>query len=123
MKNLSTDTSAAALGVDRKTLDNILAREARSLVPNGSRGRSRRISVAVLEHIAIALVLQRDLGVGIGMGLEFASRILHSPSQSTRIGSLGTLTFDAARLRKALEHSVNEALESVPERPRGRPRS
>ena len=123
MRTLSTDTSAAALGVDRKMLDNMLAREARSLVPNGRRGRSRLISIDVLERMAIALVLQRDLGVGIATGLELAARILESPSHSTNIGSLGALTFDAARLRAALEHSVSEALESVAERPRGRPSS
>jgi len=123
MRSLSTDTSAAALGVDRKTLDNLLSREAKSLVPNGSRGRSRRISIAVLERLAITLVLQRDLGVGVAMGLDLAARILESASNSTNIGTLGTLRFDAGRLRKALEHSVDEALESVPERPRGRPRS
>jgi hypothetical protein len=123
MRSLSTDTSAAALGVERKMLDNMLAREARSLVPNGSRGRSRRISIEVLERIAIALVLQRDLGVGVATGLDLAHRILESPSSSTAIGSLGALTFDVTKLRKALELSVDEALEGVPERPRGRPRS
>ena len=123
MRKLSTDTSAAALGVDRKTLDNLLAREGRELLPNGARGRSRRISIAVLEQIAIAFVLQRDLGVGIATGLSLATKILQSPSNSIAIGSLGTLTFDAARLRVALASSVDEALESVPERSRGRPRS
>ncbi len=123
MKSLSTDTSAAALGVDRKTLDNMLAREARSLIQAGSRGRSRRIPIDVLERIAIAFVLQRDLGVGIVTGLDLASRILKSPTNSTTIGSLGALTFDAARLRQALAVSVDEALEGVPERRRGRPRS
>ena len=54
MKTLSTDTSAAALGIDRKTLDNMLAREGRSLIGAGSRGRSRRISVDALERIAVA---------------------------------------------------------------------
>jgi hypothetical protein len=122
MRTISTDTSAVALGVDRKTVDNILAREARSLVPSGSRGRSRRISIDVLERIAIALVLQRDLGVGIATGLDLANRVIASPSHSTNIGSLGALTLDATRLRRALELSVDEALESVPERPRGRPR-
>jgi hypothetical protein len=123
MKTLSTDTSAATLGVDRKTLDNVLAREARLLITKGSRGRSRRISIDLLHQIALAMVLNRDLGVSMQTGLELASRILQSPSHSVSVGSLGTLTFDALRLRKALELSVDEALESVPERPRGRPRS
>jgi hypothetical protein len=123
MRTLSTDTAAAALGVEKKVLDNILAREARSLIAKGSRGRSRRISIDLLERIALAMVLQRDLGTSIETGLDLAARILESPSNSTGIGSLGALTFDAPRLRKALELSVDEALESVPERPRGRPKS
>jgi len=37
------------------------------------------------------------------------------------VGSLSTLTFDLPRLRKALERSIDEALEGVAERIRGRP--
>src|ERR1035437_1239909 len=121
MKTLSTDTSAAALGIDRKTLDNILAREGRSLISAGSRGRSRRISVDVLERIAVALILNRDLGVGIMKGLALAEQVVGSPSSPGAVWSLSTLTFDLPRLRKALECSIDEALESIAERTRGRP--
>ena len=123
MKTLSTDTAAAALGVDRKILDNVLAREGRSLIAKGSRGMRRRIPLDALERIAIAFILNRDLGISIERGIELAGRILDSPAQHVSIGSLGALTFDAPRLRKALELSIYEALESVPERTRGRPRS
>jgi len=121
MKILSTDTSAAALGIDRKTLDNMLAREGRSLIGAGSRGRSRRISVDALERIAVALILNRDLGVSIAKGLALAEQVVGSPSSQVIVGSLSTLTFDLPRLRKALERSIDEALESVAERTRGRP--
>jgi hypothetical protein len=123
MKTLSTYTAAVALGVDRKTLDNVLAREARSLIAKGSRGRSRRIPIDALERIAIALVLNRDLAVSVETGLDLAARILESPSNATAIGSLGSLSFDAPRLRKALELAIDEAIESVPQRTRGRPRN
>lgn len=121
MKTLSTDASAAALGIERKVLDNILAREARSLVKPGSRGRSRKIPINALEKIAVALVFNRDLGVSIARGLELASRILAEQDSPLSAGSLITVTFDVRRLRAALEHSVSEALESVAERTRGRP--
>jgi hypothetical protein len=123
MKTLSTDVCASALGVDRKVLDNVLAREARSLLPVGTRGRRRRISLDTLEHIAVALILNRDLGVSIATGLELADRIFESPALPVAVGALGALAFDLPRLRHALEFSVNEALESVAERTRGRPRS
>lgn len=123
MKTLSTVSAAAAIGIDRKALDNALAREGRSLILAGRQGRSRQIPVAALERIAVAFVLNRDLGVSIAKGLELAERVLAAPSEPIAIGSLGALTFDVARFRRTLELAVDEALESVAEPPRGRPRS
>jgi hypothetical protein len=123
MKTLSTVSAAVALGVNRKVLDNALAREARSLLSASCQGRSRRISITALERIAVAFILNRDLGVSIAKGLELAELVLAAPSSSVAIGSLGTLTFDVSRLRRTLELAVDEALESVAEPTRGRPRS
>ncbi|MFI5233168.1 MAG: hypothetical protein ACHQSE_11735 [Gemmatimonadales bacterium] len=103
-------------------LDNALAREARSLFLTGRRGRSRQIPVAALEQIAVAFVLNRDLGVSVAKGIELAQLILASPSAPVAIGSLGALTFDVSRLRRTLELAIDEALESVAEPARGRPR-
>jgi hypothetical protein len=123
MKTLSTDAAAAALGVDRKSIDNILAREARSLLRAGTQGRSRRIPMAVLERVAIALVLHRDLEVGISRGLELAGRVLSSPKSPLVLGSLSTLEFNLPLLRETLDRATDDALESVAERTRGRPRA
>ena len=123
MRTLSTDVSAAALGVDRRVLDNVLAREGRSLIGTGSRGRRRRISVDTLERVAIALILHRDVGVSISRGLELAERVLDAPASPLTLGPLSALAFDVPRLRGALESSIAEALESVAEPTRGRPRS
>jgi hypothetical protein len=122
MKTLSTIAASTALGVDRKTLDNLLAREGRSLIGSGSRGRSRQIPIEAMEQIAVALVLNRDIGVSIEKGLGLAKVIAGAPTSPVPIGSLGTLTFDLPRLRKALAFSIDEALESVAEPSRGRPR-
>ena len=123
MKTLSTTSAADALGVDRKVLDNVLAREARSLVSAGRRGRNRRLPVAALEQIAVALVLNRDLGVSIARGLELGALILASPASPIAIGGLATLMFDSSRLCRALDLAVGDALESIAEPLRGRPRS
>jgi len=123
MKTLSTVTAASALGINRKTLDNALAREAKSFVIGGRQGRSRRIPVAALEHVAVAFVLNRDLGVSLAKGLELAGHILNAAGAPVAVGSLGALTFDVARLRQTLAQAVDEALESVAEPARGRPRA
>jgi hypothetical protein len=121
MKTLSTDAAAAALGVERKTLDNVLAREGRSLIDHGVRGRSRRIPVDVLERVAAALILNRDLGVSVAKGLELAEQVFAAPDSTFAAGSLITLMFDVRRLKEVLELSIDEALESVAEHRRGRP--
>jgi hypothetical protein len=123
MRTLSTASAAVAIGVNRKVIDNILARECRSIILTGRRGRSRQIPVAVLERIAVAFILNRDLGVSIARGLEIGKQLVDSPSSSVAVGSLGQLTFDVERLRQTLELSIDEALESVAEPIRGRPRS
>jgi hypothetical protein len=122
LKSLSTDAAAFALGVDRKTLDNILAREARSILKKGRRGRSRRIPIDALEQIAIALVLSRDLGVGVARGLQLAMLIVASPQGHIPVGTLGSLVFDLEHLRAPLNLAVEEAIEGIEPRTRGRPR-
>jgi len=101
----------------------VIAREGRGLVRAGKHGRSRRIPIAALEHIAVALVLNRDLGVAIAKAVGLAGQICRAPGTPISIGSLGVLTFDLVRLRSTLELAISEALESVAEPVRGRPRS
>ena len=79
MRKLTTETAALALGIDRKAFDNLLARQARGFLVAGRRGKSRRIDVAVLERIAVALILSRDIGVSVAKGLDFAEAILREP--------------------------------------------
>jgi len=123
MRAFSTTIAAEALGVDRKTLDNILAREARHLIGAGRRGRGRRVSVDALERIAVALILKRDLGTGIANGLELADRIVRSEAATLAVGPLIALEFDLPRVRTVLEASLAVALEGMAEFTRGRPRS
>ena len=121
MRTVSTDAAAVALGVDRKTVDNVLAREASRFVGQGRRGKSRRISMDSLELIAVALILNRDLGVSIARGLQLAVEIVASPEGRVNIGSLGSLTFDLPHLRAPLGLAVDDAIEGVAPKTRGRP--
>ncbi len=123
MKTVSTDAAAFALGVDRKIIDNVLAREGRKLVGRGRQGKSRRISMVALELIAVALILNRDLGVSIARGLQLAVEIVAAPQGRINIGSLSSLTFDLTHLREPLSLAVDDAIEGVAPRTRGRPRA
>lgn len=121
MQKVTTATAAVALGVERKLLDNILSREARHLVPGGRQGRSRRIPIATIETLAIALLLHRDLEIPVSRGVELAESLRTSPIQEIGIGRLGKLYFDVAGLRPSLSEAINEAIEEVHPRRRGRP--
>jgi hypothetical protein len=118
---ISTDAAAIALGVERRVIDNILAREAKKHLPEGRRGRRRQVPIRVLELVAISLVLQRDAGVPIARGLQIAEHLQHAPRSPVPIGSLAALSFDLARLRSALATAVDQTLETVTEPARGRP--
>jgi hypothetical protein len=121
MRTFSTATAAHALGVDRKVLDNLLTREAKALVGVGRRGKDRRISFLVLEQLALALLLKRDLGVSLAKGLELAAAIVRSPTGEVAVGSLGMLRYEPTGLRLPLETALADALEEVAPPRRGRP--
>jgi hypothetical protein len=121
MRTFSTATAAHALGVDRKVLDNMLTREAKGLVGVGRRGKDRRISFRVLEQLALALLLKRDLGVSLARGLELAGSIAQSPTGEIAVGSLGVLRYEHSGLRSPLEAALADALEEVAPPRRGRP--
>ena len=102
-------------------LDNVLAREARKLVGMGRRGRSRRIPIDALELVAVALILNRDLKVSIAHGLQLAMELVAAPDGRINVGSLAALQFELGHLRATLAAAVDDAIEGVALRPRGRP--
>ena len=120
MRRVTTETAARALGVDRKVLDNILAREGRHLVPIGRQGISRRLPTETLETLAIALILNRDLKIPVARCVDLAESLRNAPTREIGIGRLGKLAFDVDRLRETLVAALEEAIDDVHPRPRGR---
>jgi hypothetical protein len=122
LRSLSSGAAARVLGVDDKLLDNILARQAKTFLRDGRRGRGRQIDFATLERIAIALILNRDLDVPVTRGLLLADEILRSPTEvELSVGPLTALRFDIARLRVSLSAAIAETLEEFIAPRRGRP--
>lgn len=118
---LTTAMASTALGVPIKFLDNILTREAASLLPLGKQGKSRQIPVAVIEQLCVALLLQRELGTPIAKSLQIAQQLVEGAGQAA-IGKLGAITFDIARVRRSLHQAIAQTLEEGSNPTRGRPR-
>ena len=123
MREVTSQTAALTLGIKQKALDNLLGREGRRLLPRGRQGRGRRLPLAILEIVAVALLLKRDLGVSIARGLELAEQLAAAPNSRLPLGRLGTLHFDLLALRQSLLPAIAEAIESIQPPRRGRPRS
>jgi len=117
----STVEAAYALGTTSKLLDNLLAREAKHLFATGRQGRSREIDEHVLEVLAVALLIRRDLSVPVRKSIDLASAIVASGSFRASVGTLAVLRFDLVALRRVLKQALSDAVAGRPPIRRGRP--
>ena len=119
----SVAAAAFALDVAPKWLDNFLSQHAVPGVVAAERGVARRIPLSALVLVAIARDLQRELGVGLGRGLEAAVRLAETDDDTSRlpIGEAAVLLVDVATLRRAIEDRLVIAMEILVAPRRGRP--
>ena len=121
----SVAAAAFALDVAPKWLDNFLSQHAVPGVVAAERGVARRIPLSALVLVAIARDLQRELGVGLGRGLEAAVRLVGTDDDASilPIGEAAVLRVDVAALRRAIEDRLVIAMEILVAPRRGRPRA
>jgi len=119
----SVAAAAFALDVPPKWLDNFLSQHAVPGVVAAERGVARRIPLSALVLLAIARDLQRELGVGLGRGLEAAVRLVGTGDDASvlPIGEAAVLRVDVAALRRAIEDRLVIAMEILVAPRRGRP--
>lgn len=135
MRAVTTATAAVVLGIERKSLDNILTRIASDAVPTGRQGVERRIPIGLLEELAIATELNRATGTPIKEAFALARTLTGRDAQphhlapddhafvgSAPLGSYLQLGADLRKLREDLTERVEEAIEAVVRKPRGRRR-
>lgn len=118
---ISSRLACDVLGVDGKRLDNLLLSLGTELGGSGRQGRSRKLSVEILELLAITLLLQRDLGLSAKRGFTLACQLSDSEDGTAPIGVLASLHFDTARLRSVLHNALASATEDHSDPRRGRP--
>jgi hypothetical protein len=119
----SVAAAAFALEVAPRWLDNFLSQHTVPGVVAAERGVARRIPLSALVLVAIARDLQRELGVGLGRGLDAARRLVEPDGDSglLPIGDAGVLRVDVAALRRAIEDRLVIAMEILVAPRRGRP--
>ena len=112
---------AHAIDFDVKQLDNLLSRNALPGVDKKRRGVSRRLTPDVAVAIRLAKELSDVLGVSPGSLLSIASRIERDGRDEIGMGRFATLRVDLPSLRASTLARLDDAVEVVGRRQRGRP--
>lgn len=114
---------AHALDLPPKQLDNLLSRNRFPGVVKNRRGLTRRFS----REVAVIIKLASELGVAFdlptGKLLMAAYRIERGSASHLSIGTFARLDVDIAALRASMAARLDEAVEVVGRRRRGRPPS
>lgn len=122
MRAVTSGTAAFVLAIPKKDLDNILSRHAVRGFERGTRGLARRISMACIEQVAVAVDLARDFSIPISSALTLAEQALASREGIvTSPGGHLAIHADLDRIRKDLHDRLSEAIEHVIPPRRGRP--
>jgi len=122
MRAVTTGTAAFALGITKKDLDNILSRYPIRGYERGRQGVARRLSLASIEQVALAIDLTRDYSIPVPTALLLAEESLSSREGvvSSPGGHLA-IHADLDRIRRDLQAKLAEAIEHVIPPRRGRP--
>lgn len=119
MRGYTVVTSAVALSVEYKWLDNLLSHHSVAGVKQARQGVSRTVPYSALRVIAIALELVSEIQVPLPLALGLASRISagDNPQKSGRLD----IYVDLEALDRDLLIRLAYAVEVAPVPRRGRP--
>jgi len=112
---------AHAVDLDPKQLDNLLSRNALPGVEKKRRGLARRLTPDVVVVIRLAKDLAEGFRLSPGSLLGLSQQIANGNRTELDFGTFITVRVDLAALRTTTLARLNEAVEAVGRRPRGRP--
>lgn len=118
----NTSTTAAAIGVSAKWVDNLLSHNKIDGVQSERQGVARRLAFPAVAAIALAHEIFVSSNVPVTTALRIATELLDSPTSSARLSPSAVITFDAGAFRAALLERLAQAVEAAPRPTRGRPR-
>ena len=114
---------AEAVNLEPKQLDNLLSRNSLPGVERKRRGVARRLNTDVAIIIGLARELSTALEIPLGSALHFSQRVAGSDPAPIELGEFTTLHIDQRSLRASITARLDNAVEAVGRRRRGRPRS
>ena len=128
MRAVTTATAATVLGIERRSLDNLLLQLGPLALPPGRQGLERRIPISLLGTLALTTALIDRTGMRIRDAFGLANDLVSSLAQpapganAVTIGPFLRLEADVQSLKQEIAERLELAIETVVRRPRGRPR-
>jgi hypothetical protein len=113
------DVAALAADADHKWVDNLLTKWEIDGIESARQGVARRISAGGIYHIALTRQLTRDLGLGAGLSVSLASRLLREGQ--IQVSPNLFLSVDSDRFRAEIDARLADAVDSFVPARRGRP--
>ena len=120
MRAVTTATAAAAIGLRKKALDNLLGRLDLPEASSGRQGVERRIPVTLLPELLLTAELADQLGMPIRSAFLLARRLV---SGEVALGPFLLVRAETTTLTEEIDRQLEVAIETVVRRPRGRPRA
>lgn len=120
MRAVTTATAAVAIGLNKKALDNLLARLDLTRAVAGRQGVERRIPVVLLPQLLLTAELSDQLGMPIRSAFALAWRL---GTGEAAAGAFVRVSADTSAIQLEIDRQLEVAIETVVRRPRGRPRA
>lgn len=120
MRAVTTATAAAAVGLQKKALDNLIGRLELPEASSGRQGVSRRIPVSLLPDLLLTAELSDQLGIPVRAAFALARQL---STGAIEAGPFLRLHADIDSIQGEVDRQLEIAIETVVRKPRGRPRS
>lgn len=121
MRAYTVATTAVALNVPGKWVDNVLSHHHVPGVSNSRQGVSRKLTYRAILALEIALRIARTLSTTLPRSLDLAESLLANRDSRLSLGDGLSLTIDLSKLEPELAARLDHAVEVTPLPRRGRP--
>jgi len=118
----NTASTAAALDVSQKWVDNLLSHNKLAGVQQARQGVPRRVSIEAIVVMAVAKQLNEAMGLSIPAALSLAEQLTVAPHGRLMLAPAIELSVDLETLSKELRDQLAHVVEVTPHPQRGRPK-
>ena len=120
MRAYTVITTALALGVDHKWLDNLLSHNTVPGIARSQRGVRRRIPPRSVSIIALAHRLHTALSIPVHRAVEIATELMDSPDGEQQVAAFLSLRIERESFVADVARRLDDAAEFAAVPPRGR---